>query len=67
MSQQQDAPRNVPILEEMDRKLSALPLTQQTLVAFYAHGLRDGLRLREEPAHGCAPGKERREPPGTMP
>jgi hypothetical protein len=49
MTPYEEALRKVQFLEDMDRKLAALPLAQQTLVVFYARGLRDGLQLREEP------------------
>ncbi len=35
------------LMERIDRTLPTLPRNQQNLVACYALGLRDGLRLRE--------------------
>ncbi|MCE5342815.1 MAG: hypothetical protein LLF96_04395 [Eubacteriales bacterium] len=45
MPHPRSAVRNARILTEIDRKLAALPTAQQNLVAFYAQGLCDGLRL----------------------
>ncbi len=67
MSQHQYAIRNAQILEDMGRKLAALPQAQQTHVAFYARGLRDGLRLGGEHTLSRARNRKRMKPPGTEP
>lgn len=47
------------ILENIDRKLNALPRTQQNMVALFAQGIQVGLALQTA-AEACAEGDKER-------